>query len=1004
MAEQKAYIANAAKVSFGVVRGAAAPASAAVIPALQAAGVGLSSLFDVIKFEIFRDFYQILSLFFSGLAESLPGGFRSFWGKVTNLFAICFSCLAEDFDSEVTIGFFVVKWLLAVVLSSRFIHNYRVNEGEDVRQGLEVSKWGSKSARDFKIAKFSALVLTTLYLPVARDCMQVFSCDIKYATSDSDCYAGGHAFLVFMSLVSVGVFLIPIPILFYKLIQKYKPRERLYDSEGKLQQGENAYTDADYKMDLDKDHSPYKYLYDAYERKWAFYKVLVMCFKLALIMPTTLLVTSNKIGGRDPTAQRDEDSPLLLIQSIITLGVLGLYAGAAWSSRPYLNDSDDWLDGFSRFGALFTALIALLTWFASANTLFSILLNLVTALTTLAMVTLFISNMGPVRNAIKGMRQKIEFTRSRTNPNDYLLFSADLDLHRERKIRIWHEFWDVLIRQDEALRIPHDNERHPLKGDPEKDKYVPRFLDFQLGNTPAYLLDFQGTVGERHEENKEIASRESVQSYEKALEVATKMATDPEYAGLRGVQHAIMRNLNGLDVYWEGEVEDKPEGGAGQQKQRKRRANTSSTKFGKLYIVPFPFTAVIFMDDTKQYNVFSYAPIVSGVVRDSQAGMKEFFALVKQNDNPEIVRRKQVRWSLRALSGNMVDFYYQCHKNKTKHRTKTDSQGRQVRESYTVRVLFTFRKGMFRVGQDTKKTEWVDEKTGRKVDLSRGFNCTIFYRDGEGVDHEGKHWKNEHHTIGHGELGINAQFQQTANLTKLLGGNQPIVNAKYPEVMATFQRYREYYFHEFQRKEKVLTYSFWYYVYNNDLLTMEDLRDVLNKYEPNPVVKELPEKHAQALERVYSVLKYYDSSSAIAFWFCFWHDAWIHNQEMKIMQENKDLFDPYNESSLMYKPIPELQLKEELNKRGLSKPVASGGFFNGFFNDALISDLYAKMDSLSTERCAVELAFEMRSELIKEATAVYGHSADFFQTKEELDGAGKPSEPPEVEYDEKKDD
>ncbi len=40
--------------------------------------------------------------------------------------------------------------------------------------------------------------------------------------------------------------------------------------------------------------------------------------------------------------------------------------------------------------------------------------------------------------------------------SEYLVFSQALDLAKERKLRIWFEFWDVLFIQDEDLRIPHN--------------------------------------------------------------------------------------------------------------------------------------------------------------------------------------------------------------------------------------------------------------------------------------------------------------------------------------------------------------------------------------------------------------------------------------------------------------------------------------------------------------------------------------------------------------------
>ena len=156
---------------------------------------------------------------------------------------------------------------------------------------------------------------------------------------------------------------------------------------------------------------------------------------------------------------------------------------------------------------------------------------------------------GPVRHWAKNKTQRFDFTRARTT-NDWLLFSPELcassslrrlpllscgllftrsDLHRERLLRIWQEFWDVLIAQDPQLRVPDKRtekakrEGKPLpsasagakdeakqrllaegkqsevvqisaEGEQEEHKYEPVSLDFHQGKTPPYLLNFRGLL------------------------------------------------------------------------------------------------------------------------------------------------------------------------------------------------------------------------------------------------------------------------------------------------------------------------------------------------------------------------------------------------------------------------------------------------------------------------------------------------------------------------------
>ena len=46
-----------------------------------------------------------------------------------------------------------------------------------------------------------------------------------------------------------------------------------------------------------------------------------------------------------------------------------------------------------------------------------------------------------------------------------MVFSKQLDVERERKFRIWHEFWDTLFAQDPNFRVPEARHRRKEQGD-----------------------------------------------------------------------------------------------------------------------------------------------------------------------------------------------------------------------------------------------------------------------------------------------------------------------------------------------------------------------------------------------------------------------------------------------------------------------------------------------------------------------------------------------------------
>ena len=57
-------------------------------------------------------------------------------------------------------------------------------------------------------------------------------------------------------------------------------------------------------------------MFEPYERRWAFHKVVMMVMKVLVVLPTAIMVANNEVGHNiDPVGI----SRLLLFQSIITV-------------------------------------------------------------------------------------------------------------------------------------------------------------------------------------------------------------------------------------------------------------------------------------------------------------------------------------------------------------------------------------------------------------------------------------------------------------------------------------------------------------------------------------------------------------------------------------------------------------------------------------------------------------------------------------------------------------
>jgi hypothetical protein len=106
------------------------------------------------------------------------------------------------------------------------------------------------------------------------------------------------------------------------------------------------FTDEMYEDDLRTDprqlSSPYSFIYADYERKWAFYKVIVMVIKLVLA-----IIVVAAAGD-------------LIAQTAVSLVVLVLMIGFAFYSTPFLNAQADSMEISGRIANAFTVLFGMI--------------------------------------------------------------------------------------------------------------------------------------------------------------------------------------------------------------------------------------------------------------------------------------------------------------------------------------------------------------------------------------------------------------------------------------------------------------------------------------------------------------------------------------------------------------------------------------------------------------------------------------------------------------------
>jgi len=390
--------------------------------------------------------------------------------------------------------------------------------------------------------------------------------------------------------------------------------------------------------------------------------------------------------------------------------------------------------------------------------------------------------------------------------------------------------------------------------------------------------------------------------------------------------------------------------------------------------VPYPFCAVFLSDDCDEATaLFSVAPVIAGKTFDAEKGKERLNELVARNEDPEIQRRKEVRLKLRALVGSLCHWPIQKYKSKTISRQveRQDADGNTTTETETksVNVLFSFNDGTFGIQRDDTEAMWQD------VNVTRGFGSNLHYRDGTGSHTEDgwgtTNWTNEPITVFGDDFGLNHQFEETEMFQRFMGQNyhDDVHEPKKEQVIADFARYSNHYRETFMKREQVLSYAFWYYIYNNDSVEREHLMEFL-KLEQNERLKALAEdgQYLESVSMVFDKLNFFNTDKRHSVWFIFWHDLWMNNMFMPPFVENEDFLSPFKASSICYQYQ---ENKEELVKQLEEKGVCfkASGFRKGWVNAELIDLLFGKMDEISgvvpaevNEEAAEEAAPEAEAE------------------------------------------
>ncbi|CAI2166476.1 7591_t:CDS:2 [Funneliformis geosporum] len=549
--------------------------------AIEAVLAGQTTTFgmNMMKLEIMRDFVQFLALILTFVPSTIVGD----WVKI--ILDLIPNLLSFNLDHVFGNGttFFLVFCVIVFGGLYWFRTMTKYDPNADV-EGLESHPWNIRPESKRRHNVVVVFTLTTLYLPLSKLSLDALvwsdsfwpipnpyfqNVDFPDFGSGSDnfrdpkdfCYVTSmnkndlnfSPVIIGVAIITICVFSFWFPLALKRLVDKNLPRVDKYDELGETRHN----TEVEYKKLLMKDTCPYNFLYNAYNDK-SFARVRVDTVRSSLQILLMFI--------------------LLLIH---------------WRSEPFLYMGQNLSEYWSRAGYVITSILGLLTILKVGPerqiNYALIALNLIVGV---VVVWHIIEQTNRYKSFVKVMRKRLDFSLN--------IYSPKLDFAKHIKRRVWQETWSTLLLTSEQFKM--------------RDGKTVAFS--QSTFRPPYLLNFSGTVAERHVENLKIIRQIGIKNYISA------MAPLPE--SLAKLRLTIVNNFVGPDIYYAPEF----------------LVPKIKTCFGKAYAVPFPFSVVIVYDDDE-----------SVLVLTKEWEIQRF---VQQNESKEIRRRRLVRQMLRTLEGQKV--------------------------------------------------------------------------------------------------------------------------------------------------------------------------------------------------------------------------------------------------------------------------------------------------------------------------------------------------------------
>ncbi|KDN51310.1 hypothetical protein K437DRAFT_221651 [Tilletiaria anomala UBC 951] len=855
---------------------------------------GSSFAANLISLELVRDFAQLMAnqLQFS----SSPYVTQTSSTMARFIFLRLPQIIALDFVSVFgKAAIFFIIWIVFTTLALwRFYRMTSVSDPNREVEGYDSQPYiFSSPKRGTKVANiFIVFVLTGLYIPLTKLSVDAltwssawwvvanpYTADVDNPSlpplGDAHLYRDPLDFCWTTTMrkdeFNFAWIILPfaiLSILFYTLWFPYRmlvtikamlPRVAEYNELGHKRS--EAAMQEKYYLLLSRDKSPLNFMYNAYRRRWGFYKPLyILCFKLVNTFIIAFFTKSNCVW-RSFAAKT-----MLVSQQIVLLVVMSILCVIHFFLQPFVDAISNRSEMVSRFGYVATAIIGLLVALqVDGSTVYNTtILYIVEGVMYTLTIYFSLAGTSWFAHWVKRTQRRFDFSID--------IFSPLLNIDKHIKRRIWQETLSTILLCGPGYQMPQDQ--------------VIAFSTSDTDKWPPYLLWFEGTVAERHVENLKILKAIGLRDYRRAVQYRRSHVAER----LRNVTRTIQTEFAGPDAYWHPIRPPYPDG--------------VSSWFGKAFLVPFPPTLVIRYDQGSSETI----------QLDTLEEMERF---IEQNSSEPVQSKRMVRRVLRALEGQTVF----CPYNDMAYfgADVRPALLNRRKNRYTLARPTAYNEGILRISHRQRS-----DFAGYNFSSGFRVTITYYEgqrQDPAGLTRVRK--QVEVHASS--AFGLHDDFEMTPHLIQFFRDNEHIIRSRLPVIDDVLANYRRHFYCEAREKERVLSYAFLTDIFDNVQLTPAELMLALRRSGCCRDVRRLSSEYQAAVTVLYERMCAVNRSLVHRWWWLFWDDLWRKNAgDYQRLRAHRRVLSPHYPTSIAYRPMPRLQLEKFLKSRGLWSGAGGG--------------------------------------------------------------------------------